>query len=365
MIVSGNLALKLVEKEVCMKYKPFVIAAVYQFILWYTEPLQAIANALHEGYKLGQRLGDITYASYNQFFCNQANYVAGQDLSTVQTNAKDFVQIHLNRNQKELVAFAARLHYHAIALRQGLHVLEAGRVNDVPTIAEMDVGFLNVQRQLTCNIYSLIRAFLFRQFGGNLIDIMNISGTIEEKKMLLRPISALGFLFEGLTCYQCAFEATDQVSKAKWVGRGQSILAKIKSWHERSSWNWENKVLLLEAMEMHTLGNYDTAELLYISSIRSARQHKFIHEEAIASELAGDLFYERGSHLESYALYVHSIRCFSKWGALAVAKRVESSLQSRFGSENMMDLGKTVNVNDMMLRVLGEPMDTNKRQAME
>ena len=161
------------------------------------------------------------------------------------------------------------------------------------------------------------------------------------------------------------FEATNQVSKAAWVGRGQSILAKIRSWHEHCSWNWENKVLLLVGLEMHTLGNYDEAEPLYISSIRSAREHKFIHEEAIASELTGDLFYKRGSHLESYALYMHSIKCFSEWGALAVATRVESSLQSMFGSENMMDLGKTVNVDDIVLRILGEPTDTKKRQVIE
>ena len=362
-IVSGNLALKLVEKEVCMKHKPFVIVAVYQIILWYTEPLQAIADAHHEGYKLGQQLGDITHASYNLFFCNQTNYVAGQDLSTIQTNAKDFVQILLNRNQIGIVAFPVLLHYHAIALRQGLYVLEAGRVDDVPTIAEINIS--HAQSEVASKIYSLTRAFLFRQFGGNLIDIMNISDTIEEKKILLRPISAVGIFFEGLTCYLCAFEATDQVSKAAWVGRGQSILAKIRSWHEHSSWNWENKLLLLEAMEMHTLGNYDAARLLYISSIRSAREHKFIHEEAIASELAGDLYHERGSRLESYALYMHSIKCFSEWGALAVAKRVESSLQSRFGSENMMNLGQTVNVDEVMKHFLGKPADTNKRQAME
>ena len=114
----------------------------------------------------------------------------------------------------------------------------------VPTIAEMDAVTLNVQYQLTCNIYSLTRAFLFRQFGGNLIDIMDISDTIEEKKMPLMPVTALGMFFEGLTCYLCSFEATDQVSRATWVERGQSILVKIRSWHEHSSWNWENKVLL-------------------------------------------------------------------------------------------------------------------------
>jgi hypothetical protein len=363
MIVSGNLALKLVEKEVCIKHKPFVIVLVYQFLLWYTEPLQAIADAHHEGYKLGQQLGDITHALYNLLCCSQTNYVAGQDLSIVQTNAKDFIRDRLRQKQQDSLIGPVLFFYHIVALRQGLHVLEAGRVDDVPTIAEVNIS--HPPSEFESKIYHMTRAFLFRQFGGNLIDIMNISDIIEEKKIMLRPVSAVGIFFEGLTCYLCSFGATDQISRAMWVGRGQSILAKIRSWHEHSSWNWENKLLLLEAMEMHTLGNYDAARPLYISSVRSAREHRFVHEEAIASELAGDYFYESGSHLESYALYMHSIKCFCYWGALAVAKRVESSLQSRFGSENMMDLGKTVNVDEVMKRIVGKPTDTKKRQVME
>ena len=361
--MSGNLALKLVEKEVCMKHKPRVIAVVYQFILWYTEPLQTIANAHHEGYKLGQQLGDITHMTLNLFFCSQANYVAGQDLSTIQTDLKDHIQDQLRRKRQDHLIGPVLLHYHIVALRQGLHVLEAGRVDDVPTIAEINIS--HAQSEVASKIYSLTRAFLFCQFGGNLIDILNVLDTIKKKKILLRPISFVGIFYEGLTCYLYSFQATDQVSRAAWVGRGQSILANIRSWHEHSSWNWENKLLLLEAMEMHTLGNYDAAEPLYISSIRSSRQHRFVHEEAIASELAGDLFNERGSHLESYELYMHSIKCFDEWGALAVAKRVESSLQSRFGSEIVMELGKTVNVDDMVHRILGKPVDTKKRQVME
>ena len=137
MIVSGHLALKLIEKEVCIKYKPYVIMVVYQLILWYAEPLQAIANEHHEGYKLGQQLGDITNASYNLFFCNQANYITGQNLSTVQTKAKDFIQNQLKQKRQGILIGPVQLHYHIVALRQGLHVLEAGRVDDIPTIAEI------------------------------------------------------------------------------------------------------------------------------------------------------------------------------------------------------------------------------------
>jgi len=121
---------------------------------------------------------------------------------------------------------------------------------------------------------------------------------------------------------------------------------------------------------MHILGNYDAARALYISSIRSAREHRFIHEEAIASELAGDLFNERGSHLdlESYALYMHSIKCFNEWDALAVAMRVQSSVESKFVSENITELGKTVNVDEVMKRILDgqtHELTTKKRHMMK
>ena len=33
-----------------------------------------------------------------------------------------------------------RFYYHIVALRQGLHVLEAGRVDDVPTEAEINIS---------------------------------------------------------------------------------------------------------------------------------------------------------------------------------------------------------------------------------
>ena len=173
-----------------MKYKPRVVLVVYQLILWYTEPLQIVADSHHEGYKLGRRVGDVLHSTQNQFLSFQTKYVAGQDLSTVQTSSRDFIQIQPNRGQKDLlVALSVLLYYHVIALRQGLHILDTGRVDDIPTIAEINIS--NVQSELLGKIFCLTRAFLFRQFGGNLIDIMNISDTIEKKKIQLRPIFAV------------------------------------------------------------------------------------------------------------------------------------------------------------------------------
>ena len=47
---------------------------------------------------------------------------------------------------------------------------------------------------------------------------------------------------------------------------------------------------------------------------------------------------------------MHSIKCFKEWGADAVAKRVEMSVQTKFGA-NVSHL-QAVNVSDAMTRIL-------------
>jgi hypothetical protein len=84
---------------------------------------------------------------------------------------------------------------------------------------------------------------------------------------------------------------------------------------------------------LYTQGIFsDRAESFYDDAIRSAHAHKFIHEEAIASELAGNFYHERGFHQKSYSYFVHSVQSYNKWGAHAVAKRVESDMRCKVGS---------------------------------
>ena len=229
---------------------------------------------------------------------------------------------------------ARLLYYQAVALRQGLNQIDAGaRVDNIPTEAELFAKKdLNVNLRVGSINHKLVRAFLFRQLSNNVLDELKISETIVEMKLVLRPLLCMGIFFEGLSCFLYS-RGSDDIDKTKLIERGRSTLAKVRSLAEHSSWNWQNKVLLLEAMEMHAMGNLDEAGPFYISSIRSAQEHKFIHEEAIASEMAGEYLFETGHHSEAYVLYKHSIKCFNEWGANAVSSRVEADIQSKFGDD--------------------------------
>ena len=82
------------------------------------------------------------------------------------------------------------------------------------------------------------------------------------------------------------------------------------------------------------MGNIDQASLFYERAIRVAREHKFVNDEAIASELAGVFFCELGlNDVKGEALILHSVQCYKTWGALAVGRRVETYIASKYGTD--------------------------------
>ena len=231
-----------------------------------------------------------------------------------------------DQNNQFLGGFANLLYLQVAALR-GIEV------DKIPTEREVlaNAGYRNMAMiLLVSKIHRLARAFLFRQLNDLSPDDIRITEVISEQKHLLRPLYLFGILFEGLASFQLARQ-TNGKTENKWIKRGDSILESMRSWSEHSSWNWENKRFLLEAEKLYCLGEFVHASSLYMSAIRSAREHKFAHEEALASELAGMFYYERGLHEKSMSLLMHSVWSYQKWGALAIAKRVEAFIESKYG----------------------------------
>ena len=119
-------------------------------------------------------------------------------------------------------------------------------------------------------------------------------------------------------------------------------------------------MVLLEAEKMFTIGNCDQAALLYERALRSAHEHKFINDEAIASELAGIFFCEERLHgVKAEALLLHSVQCYKTWGALAVAKRVETFIVSKFVAD-CSSLDQRI---EILRGILVSNEDTKKRQV--
>ena len=357
-LFTGRLALKLVEMNDMSMHRSAVIAVVYFAILGTVEPFQSSVEAYSLGRKVGEQTvsttdffvflvrfnvhklhsflplqGDFLYTTLNWIANVHSSYLAGDCLENVRTNSHDFIMRMQRQKTPAFIGGTLLLYYQTCVLREGLSVLNVKNPNNMPTEAET-LKLFSIHPDVSNNykVYRLERAYLFRQQALDDVSLgmgINIDHDPRQSSIFL-----YGTFFKGMASYLLARQTSDGDKRTGWIEKGDNALAIIKYWSEHSSWNWKSKLVLLEAEKLHTVGNSEQASLLYEKAIRLAREHKFINDEAIASELAGLFFCERGlSDIKAGALLLHSVQCYKTWGALAVARRVETFTASKYGSD--------------------------------
>ncbi len=309
------------------------------------------------GHKAGQLSGDVLYTFNNLLHAIYDDYFSGKSFDIVQKNSMDFLWKLQMQGLKIFFKLAVLLLSQIVVLREGLQMAGVAHVKNMPSEAQiLSDSTSGPSISVYGKIHYLSRAFLYRLIPDSELNV-DISGAVAESNHQLNPHYLMGYFFEGLASFQLARQAGCNESLA-WIERGQSALAKMRCWSEHSLWNWENKMLLLEAESLSMNGDFDRAGSLYDNAIRSAREHKFIHEEAIASELAGTFFCERGFRQRSYSYLLHSVACYEKWGAHAVARRVETDIRGYFGD----DIDRLKSNKDSSLEYLSATITENERK---
>ena len=95
----------------------------------------------------------------------------------------------------------------------------------------------------------------------------------------------------------------------------------IRDWLENlmchSTWNFENKYLLVKAECHYTEGEFDKAAESYKASVTTAKKHKFVHEEALGYELAGYFYKDQGDETKAQEMFKQAQIAYGKWGANA------------------------------------------------
>ena len=130
-----------------------------------------------------------------------------------------------------------------------------------------------------------------------------------------------------LTKNAAALNLARDTKQAEWRRMGEKAVAKMSQMECMSKWNFENKRMLLEA-ELHYLnGRHTMAELAYQSSIASAYDHKFIHEEALACELFAIYLVENKKVEKGLRQLQIAHDKYKQWGALKKAHAVKEFIE--------------------------------------
>jgi PAS domain S-box-containing protein len=97
----------------------------------------------------------------------------------------------------------------------------------------------------------------------------------------------------------------------------------LKIWAENCPENFGNRTLLVEAEMARIEGRELDAERLYEAAIKSAREHNFVHNEALAAELAARFYATRGFDTIGRAYLRDARHGYAQWGAAGKVQQLD------------------------------------------
>ena len=318
----GKLALKILDKFKAKELKSKVYQQVYAFAIHWKEHQNNILPGLLEGIQSGLETGDVEYASYcATHYCNVPFYV-GENLEYVGYQHAEYIALmgkikqdfalklikiwqQFGWNLRGLARDCRRLHGDAFSMDE-----------DWPRILETNNEVSIFSVYLTQGILSYL-------LGEYKEALKNFEGTQKYEKSGPGQIQVPVYKFYACLTWLALYPEVNKQEQKTYLARVKANQKQMRIWLKLAPMNYQHKYDLVEAEKARVLGKNGVAWELYDRSIKGAKENGFIHEEALANELAAK-FYFSLSKPKFAAIYLNNSRnCYRNWGAIAKVEDLE------------------------------------------
>jgi predicted ATPase/signal transduction histidine kinase/CheY-like chemotaxis protein/tRNA A-37 threonylcarbamoyl transferase component Bud32 len=322
---SGQLGLRLLEQFNAKEIKAKIYGLFYPHASVWKEHFKVTLAPLQEAIQTALETGDMVWAGYNTFYyCDHLLFV-GEPLEAVSQKQAQYFECLLKRKQ------TLESDYLNVWRRLGLKLLDKAEER-YSLHEEMVTDEENLQRLLAIKNHMCI----FAAYLANAI-LFYFSQDYEQSIKNASAAEAhaggvLGMMINGqhnfyyslaLLAQFPSLSSSEQEQALRKVADNQEILQK---WAFHAPANYQHKYYLVLAEKARVLGQHLEAMEFYDRAIAGAKEQGFIHEEAIASELAAKFYFERGRENIARDYLTQSYYAYAQWGATVKIR----DLQARY-----------------------------------
>lgn len=275
-------------------------------------PHTELPAAFASTYHLGMMNGQLVTASTSAYIQVVTGLYSGVELSSldaqVHTYFEECSSVELERARMGL----KRLHNTIRLLLGAEHIEEEGTVLPI-SVNSSDDNWLDrtdhtAQQVAFCE--EMLLGVIFRRSKRVVSTALAADS--------LPPGAATAVLpdefYTCLVLLDCAPGAEEE-ERARYLEIVERQLQRLRHLAMLSPMNYQHRVDLVEAQRLNLLDQRTEAMAMFESAILSARANKFIHEEALANELAAE-FYQRMGNERLAGYYLReAVGAFRQWGA--------------------------------------------------
>ena len=319
----GQLGYDLVEQRGLTRFQARTSMDFGGSVLPWTRHVRAGRDLVRRAFEAANKIGDLTCAAACGNQLNTNLLAAGDPLAEAE------------REAEHGLAFAEKARFgtviDAVSTQHALIRTLRGLTPKFGSFDDQQFNEARIERRFSDNpdlafveCWYWIRKLQVRFLAGDYASAMAASS--RARRLLWTSVSMLEaaeYHFYGALSHAAVSNSAARGERRQHLDAIAAHHKQLQLWATNCPDNFENRAALVAAEIARLEGRAIEAESLYDQAIRSARSNGFIHQEALASELAARFYTARG--LEDIAdMYLRKARsCYRTWGADGKVRQLE------------------------------------------
>jgi PAS domain S-box-containing protein len=321
----GRLGYELVEKRGLHRYQARTYVAFGNLVIPWTKHLRSGRDLVRRAFDAAINTGDLTYAAY---CCNNLNtnlLATGDPLGDVQREAENGLE------------FARRARFgiviDIITSQLGLIRTLRGGTPEFGSFNDGEVDELRFEHHLQGEsrlalpeCWYWIRKLQARVYSADYVSA--IKAASKAQALLWTSTSffeTAEYHFYGALARAAHHDEASADERPRHLEALSAHHKQLNVWAENCPENFADRATLVAAEIARIEGRPFDAMCLYEEAIRSARANDFVHNEALANELAGRFYAARGFQKIANVHLRDARYCYLRWGADGKVRQLDQA----------------------------------------
>jgi PAS domain S-box-containing protein len=319
----GRLGYDLVEKRGLRRYQARAYMSFGNLVMPWTRHIQTGRDLVRRAFDAANKIGDLTFAAYS---CNNLNtnlVATGDSLGDAQREAEN----GLNFARKARFGLVIDIITAQLALIRTLRGLtqELGSFNDEAFNESQFEDHLRGDPRLALpECWYWIRKLQARVYANDYASAIEAASNAQQLLWTSPSFFEVAeFHFYGALARAAQCGAAAAGERARHLEALAAHHKQLEVWAENCPENFANRATLVAAEIARLEGREFDAERLYEQAISSARANGFIHNEALANEVASRFYAAHGFEKIARVYLQDARHAYLRWGADGKARQLE------------------------------------------
>jgi len=320
----GQLGYELVEKRGLKRFQAPTYLNFANLIMPWTTHLRASRALRRRAFAVANKIGDLTYAAYSYNTTITNMLAAGDPLDDVQREAETGLTFS-EKARFGLVAYIISAQLGLVRTLRGLTPSFGCFDDDQFNEVRFEKHFTSDPALSPAESWYWIRKLQARFLACDYAAAADASARAQELAWTSVPhFETAEFRFYSALTHAASLDSAATAQRQQHVEALIGHLRQLEIWAGKCPETFENRAALVAAEIARIEGRDADAMQLYEQAIRSTRANGFVHNEALANELAARFYASRG--FEKIArVYLQDARYgYLRWGAEGKVRQLDA-----------------------------------------